>query len=539
MSRYLRISLETWILFGILALTLLLYGVLLSAPALPWDDDSNIFNNPFYRSGQWSVFWKGPYYGLYVPLTTFVWQVLFTLGRGEVWPFRVLNLTLHSANVFLVFLILRRWSQHLKVPSVWPLGASVMLFAWHPLQVESVAWISGGRDLLSAFFALLALVFYARDEKWNSYALATFLFVAALLSKPGAVVWPAVCFGVDLLTRPERLRVLWPRLAAWLPVSAVIMLMTERAQVEHLVPVDWWLRPWVMLDTYAFYLRKIIWPIGLAGNYGRTPEIVLGAPRTLFVGLGFAVALIALSVWALRRRERALLTPWLWVILLLPVSGLVSFGYQRNSTTADHYSYLAMVVVGAMVLAVLAGDLGRSRVLRGISALMVIGFFALAWQRVQVWRSAESFFRDMAETSPHSYATAIGMSVVECHERQDYDQGILWTERALLQRPHDITALANQAYCLIHAKNFFRVRDLDDELDHLDLEEMEAKNPTAYSSLLASIGTALMELTEYEDGYPYLCEAYRIKPSEPSYQRNLEIGARLMHEHDLDANCPE
>ena len=130
------------------------------------------------------------------------------------------------------------------------------------------------------------------------------------------------------------------------------------------------------------------------------------------------------------------------------------------------------------------------------------------------------------------------MSVVECHEHENYDRGVEWTQVALAARPQDISALANQAYCLLHAKNYFAVGAMESYLMRLELSELEAKQPTPYSSFLASLGTALMELRQYRDGFPYLCEAYRVKPAEPNHARNLEVAAQIMRQQGLDSRCP-
>lgn len=529
-------KLNRWILPLLLLLTAVVYATLLNAPRLTWDDDSNIFNNPYYHAGWWATFWQSPYFGLYVPVTSFVWQVLFNVGGGAEWPYRVLNLTLHLANVALVFRLLRGLGRRWGMEDVAPAAIGTALFALHPLQVQPVAWISGGRDLLSAFFALTAIALYYRGRDWRTLLPATLLFALSLLSKPNDVLLPAALLILDLLLRPRDVKVLAPWLAGWLLLGLVPIEMTWDAQADHLVHVEWALRPWVMLDAFAFYWRKILLPWPLSGNYARTPDTVLANPRTLLPALLFLFAAGGLLAWGWRRERRVFIL-LAWITLLIPVSGLVSFGYQKISTVADHYNYLPMVAVSALVLLLVHGLRRWRRPTMAVSVGVLALFYALTWWRVGVWTSDENFFRDMAETAPTSYSTAIGMSIVMCQDRLEYDEGVRWTEVALAARPRDIMALANQAYCFLHAKNYFRVTELEFYLDQMNLRDLEQKQPTAYSSLLASIGTAEIEMKQFEDGYQYLCEAYRVKPAEPNHARNLEIASDILRAQGLTAEC--
>jgi hypothetical protein len=527
-----------WMLLLILLATTALFVVLLPAPPLTWDDDSNIFSNPYFHAGLWQTFWLEPYFGLYIPLTSTVWEILFHVGAGAAWPFRLLNLLLHLLNIALAFQLLRCLAERWRLQSPWPVILGVCAFAFHPLQVEAVAWISGGRDLLSTTFALLALWFYFRGWGWRLYALSTLFFVCAVLSKPNAVILPVVMVALELVLRPEFWRRACVRMLPWLALTIWPMWLTLTAQVDHMVHVDALFRPWIMLDTYGFYLRKLLWPYPLSGNYARTPEYVLARPYTLGIGLIFGLGLVLSLLWSWWR-DRRFLIGVTWMLLLLPVSGVVSFGYQRISNVADHYHYAPMLVVSAVLMLLLEHMAVLRRSAGVVTGVLAVLMFAVACTRVDVWSSDRHFFTDMQRTAPESYSTAIGLSIVACLDDQDFEAGVQWTERALLARPGDILALANQAYCFLHAKNYFRVTELEFYLNRLNLEELAALRPTAYSSLLASIGTAEIELHDYDIGYQYLCEAYRVKPSEPNHARNLQVATQILHDAGVTPQCDE
>lgn len=520
----------------ILVVTAVIYARLLAAPGLTWDDDSNIFNNPYYQAGWWGQFWIGPYFGLYVPITSFVWQVLFAIGGGAAWPYRVLNLLLHLGNTALVYLVLRGLARRWNLNGAWIAVIGTAVFALHPLQVETVAWLSGGRDLLATCFALLATLLYFRDSQPRTLALATLCFMLSLLSKPSGVMLPFVLVLFDLLIEPKRVRQAAPWLAVWLLLCFWPIVLTQAGQADVNVVTEWWARPWLMLDAYAFYIRGLVLPWPLSGNYARTPDTVLANSRTLIPAVAVLVATCGLAAYAWLKDKR-LFSGLGWMLLLLPVSGLVPFAYQKISTTADHYMYLPMVALAAFLMLALHTLARWHRPVFILCVIFLVGCAGVSFARVNVWQSDEAFFTDMANYAPKAYSTGIGMSIVMCQGRKDYDEGVRWTEVALAERPRDIMALANQAYCFLHAGNHFRVTELEFYLDQMNLRDLEEKQPTAYSSLLASIGTAKIELKDYEDGYQYLCEAYRIKPSEPNHARNLEIAGEILKNQNIEPFC--
>lgn len=520
----------------LVACTGFLFATFWSTGPITWDDNSNIFQNPYYHAGYWLPFWTEPYFGLYVPVTSTVWEMLFRVAGGEAWPFRVLNWALHLINTIFVCLLLkalaRKWN--FKSNATVFLGAAV--FALHPLQVQAVAWISGGRDLLAGFFALATVLVYGRWRGGLGFLAATILFLLALLSKPNVVTLPLVLPLAALVLDREHLATSFRRAIFWLVLALPVIYMNTSAQAAHLRSVDLWQRPIVMFDTFAFYLAKLILPYPLSANYGRTPEWLL-AEESRWWGAGLLIAmLIPLGMWACRRDRRYLLGLG-WFILLLPVSGIVSFGYQMISTVADHYNYTPMAVIAIVTMLKAHRSFRNREWVYGFGIGLMILLSALSWERSRVWRDDFAFFTDMAEQAPDAYSTAIGMSIVMCEQKKDYEAGVAWTEKALIARPNDIMALANQAFCFLHARNYFRVIDMEADLDRLDLEVMERTQPTAYSSLLASIGTAMIETQQYEDGYQYLCEAYRVKPSEPNHARNLEIATQLLRRQGLQPSC--
>lgn len=506
---------------------LVVYGQLLTAGPITWDDDSNIFKNPYYAAGIWSHFWTHSYFGLFVPVTSTIWQALYTLGGGSALPFRLLNLSLHLANGILVFGLLRSLSRRWQLPSQTAVIFATAIFVLHPMQDQAVNWISGGRDLISAFFALLCVYCFFRWPGWRGAVVATVCFTLSIFSKPNSVVLPALLpLLVYLIDRP-RLKSSFLLGAIWMVPATFSIYMNIQAQADFLIPLKWWERVLVAGDTFTFYLQKLFFPYPLSANYDRQPEYILArwAPyfRTLLLGLLALTAYVCIVP-----RERRSLIFLAWFALLTPVSGLVAFGYQKISTTANHYHYLPMVVFAAGSVLVLNKWRSWEKVARWTLTGVIVVLAFMANARVQVWKNDGNFFADMAEYTPNSYSTALGMSVVKCAQENNYAEGLRWTEVALRERPLDILALANQAYCYLHAKDYARLVQMELYLEQLDRLEMENKQPTAYSSFLASVGTGLFEMGHPQDGFQFLCEAFRVMPAEYNHRRNMEVGRALM-----------
>jgi hypothetical protein len=340
----------------LLALVLVAFQETRGFAFLSWDDTINVTENPLVvgaESAGLSRAWSEPYAGLYVPVAyTWFWCCAKLSGAGVLDPrvFHVGNLLLHFAAAWFVFRILAQLVANERAALV---GA--LVFAVHPLVVESVAWVTEARGLLSALLCFIALDLWLaraiaeRDGRavgatWRA-VVATLCFSAALLSKPQAAALPLTLLVLDrfMVGRPWK-RVL-PIVFAWSALAFVVFLVTKSLQTDatlrSLAPIS--SRPLVALDTFGFYAWKTVLPLDLAADYGRTPGWLLESSTRAVLAFGFA-ALLAVLV-AVRPLRRWLPFAALFVSALLPVSGLVPFGYQDISTVADRYAYPALFAV--------------------------------------------------------------------------------------------------------------------------------------------------------------------------------------------------
>ena len=359
---------KTWPLLVISAVALTFLPVCWHAFA-GFDDSMGLYWNPhmgrpLLKNIGW--YWTHPYMHLYTPVVFTVWNLLAVLGKAD--PngpancsldphvFHTASWLLHVGNALLVFVVLRRL---MKNDVAAAMGA--LLYGLHPVQVEAVAWASGLKDLLCAFFCLICLWQYLRavspdKNRWN-YPLALLALALALLSKPAAVMMPALLAVIDwfMLRRPSR-KIAWSILPMLLlaGAAAIVGRAVQPPLQAQLIEPAW--RPLVAADAVAFYLGKLVMPWNLAVAYGRNPQ---AAKINGDLAWTWIIPLtVGLIVFAFRKRRAWLVAAGLFFVLApVPVLGWIRFDYQRISTVADHYVYLAMF--GPAL--VLCGWLARKR----------------------------------------------------------------------------------------------------------------------------------------------------------------------------------
>ena len=286
-----------------------------------------------------------------------------------------------------------------------------MFFAVHPLQTESLGWISGGKDVLSGTLSLIALWMYVNfslassrsSHRIASYILATLAFIAATLAKPQAVAVPAVAIVLDWLLVGRPLRKVLVSIAPWLACCIPVILIGQRVQAPIQLHTEIWFRAIVAADAIAFYFGKMFLPIGLAVDYSRSPAWLLASPARFWTWLVPAI-LFAISLLVYRRARWPLTALLIFVAALAPVLGFLRFDYQAYSTVADHYVYLAML---GPALAITFGlSMIRWKIWITGALLLVLAMSLLSWRQSKVWLDTFTLFKHTYEINPHSLAAA-------------------------------------------------------------------------------------------------------------------------------------
>jgi tetratricopeptide (TPR) repeat protein len=493
-----------------------------------WDDDDYVVENPMLRSGEglrriWTDTAATPQY---YPLTHTTFWVEYQLWGLRPAGYHGVNVLLHAVSVLLLWEALRR----LRVPGAW-LGAA--LFALHPIQVESVAWITERKNVLSGLFYLASFLAYLRfarvdggseaapnGRSWGAYATASGLFVCALLSKTVTATLP-VTLALVMAWKRGRLgkRELMP-LAPMLAVGAIFGGLTawlERFQVGA-EGADWSLsllqRALLAPRIVWFYLGKLVWPLELTFIYPRW-TIRPGDPAA-WLWLVALVALIA-ALWGLRSRLG--LGPFTafayFVITLGPALGFVNVYPMRYSFVADHFQYLAgigpLALAGAAVWLGAAAVTSRSgststSVARLSTSVVLIGVLAfLTSAQVRVYESLEILWRDTLAKNPEAWAAHNNLGAM-LGEEGSLEEAADHLEQAIRLKPDHAGAHANLG--VVRA----RQGRLDEALRLFDLA-VESGPDDAGSRVL--LGEALARSGRVGEAEVHLVRAVELDPGDP------------------------
>jgi hypothetical protein len=383
---------------GLAALALLVYSPAIGGAFL-WDDTDWIVGAEPLRSGRglWQIWFEPGAVVQYYPLTYTSWWLDVQLWGLDPLPFHVENVLLHA----LVATLLGELMRQLKLPGA---GLAALLFTLHPVHVESVAWLTERKNVLSGvgyLGSLMAYVSFLQGRRRGRWALALGLFALALAAKTTTVTLPLV---LVLLTWWSSGGLDRRRAAATLPffalaaLAAAVTIAMERH--EGAVGHDWNLAP---LERVAlagqvpwFYLAKLVWPHSLAFVYPRWGTDVASAwafaPLLLLLGSG---ALL----WRARRGpgRHALLALGSFWVALLPVSGWVDFYFMRYAFVADHFQYLPSLGVIALVAGTTTHVLRAPIVpnwLRPVPFVLVAAILGHAsWSQAAMYRDLESLWR--------------------------------------------------------------------------------------------------------------------------------------------------
>jgi protein O-mannosyl-transferase len=505
----------------LVAIVLLLYLPVIHHDFIKlWDDDAYVTDNPHVVSGLkiTNIAWAFTSFeqSNWHPVTWLSHMLdcqLFGLNSGAQ---HYMNVLLHAANVLLLFWILQR--------ATGAVGRSFVvaaLFAVHPLNVETVAWVAQRKSLLSAFFSLLTVAaygWYVRRAGWKPYLAIVVAFAMALMSKPMAVSLPLLLLLFDYwpLQRLEELPFWcrWVRLAIeklpLLVMSAASSVLTEKAQGAggsvmglSLLPIS--ARVENAAISCVAYIGKVLWPVRLATYY----------PLRLSPPLGDAIAsgviLIAITALVLYfRRERYLAVGWFFfLIALIPVIGIVQVGFQGM---ADRYMYIP--AIGLLIALVWGlGDavehLPVARVSLSIVALcLVMGFGVATYHYLRYWQNGVTLFAqaERAWGQPDMWLEQLYGNAL--FSADQIDEALLHYKESCAIQPRTEYCHYNIAH-ILSGRGQFR-----DAVGEYQLALRYTASRDMALLCLSESGEALMQLGEYDAALKSLSEALTISPGD-------------------------
>jgi Tfp pilus assembly protein PilF len=490
---------------------------------IAYDDDQYVYENAVVKTGitGTSLVWAATtfFYANWHPLTWLSYLVdvqLFGLNAGA---FHVVNLLLHTANVILIFLVLFRMTRR-----PWRSAVVAAVFALHPLHVESVAWISERKDVLSTFLGIVALLLYLRYVERPTitrYLITFFAFALSLMAKPMWVTFPLLLLLLDLW--PLRRLQWWPQ---WprdrsifveklplllLSLGGSILTFAAQRSFGAVVTVERYPllgRLGNAAIAYLTYIKQAIWPVNLGVLYPSSPP----EPGTAIIALLVIVGVTAI-VLICARSKPYLFTGWFWYVgMLVPVIGIIQVGVQSR---ADRYMYVPLVGLTIAIVWGAADWVEGNPAMRhaavAVTGLVLLLFAIGAWRQVRYWKDSQTLFEHTLAVTERNAIIRNNLGVVLARAK-DAAGAINQYQQALAINSEYAEAHANLGHELLRAGQFDAAK--------LQLQEAIRLKPN-FAIALADLGLLDAAGGHYEAAIRHLNESLRLSSDNAEAHSNL------------------
>ena len=503
-----------------------------------YDDGLYISENPHIQEGltwegiKWAfsadLFSDSPNADFWIPLTFFSHLLTIELFGMNPSGHHLINLLLHLLNTVLLFVILRRMTG-----ALWPSAFVGALFAVHPLHVESVAWITERKDVLSTLFLLLtvwAYVRYTDHPRLHRYLLVVLVFTLGLMAKPMLVTLPFVLLLLDYwplgrlplagLTRPRGLKALWRLVWEKIPLfalagafSVMTYLTLQRGVGIHaLESFPLGTRISNALVSYVSYIQKMIWPRGLAVFYPHP-----GNALPLWQVGGASLLLVCITVLVIRvlQRRPYLAVGWLWYLgTLVPVIGLVRAGDQA---IADRYTYLPLIGLFIMIAWAISDLVAQWHYRRAVLALsagvLLSVLMVLTWRQVGHWRNSLTLFEHALQVTDENYLAHNNLGLAY-YDLRRLEEALLEYQTALTFKP---------GYALAHNNLGLVYQDLRRFDEALKEYQTAVRHRPDNAKFHYNLGIVHADLRRFDEAILEYRMALTLKPNFAEVHNNLGI----------------
>jgi protein O-mannosyl-transferase len=486
-----------------------------------WDDDAYVVNNELLTApdGLRRIWFSFESPSQYFPLVYTTFRIERALWGLNPVGYHVVNILLHVANALLVWRLLTR----LQVPGAWLAGA---IFALHPVQVESVAWITERKNVLMGFFFLLTLLAWVdfldqqTTRRWRLYLLALLLYALALLSKTTACTLPAALLLILWLQKRPINKERLVQVVPFLVLGVAMGLLTvwweryhqgTRGPLFALGPIE---RILIASRAVWFYLGKLFWPSNLTFIYPRwtvSPTHPLDY-AWLAGGAGFCAAISFARRYVGRSLEVVAL---FFVATLSPVIGFIMLYTFRYTFVADHYQYLASIGPIAFTstgVATLAAAFKESRHFIFGAAICIVAVLALlTWRQSTMYTDIEGLWRTTIARNPDCWMAHNNLGIVLA-QKNEIDKAIAHYRKTLEMSPDFADADYNLGNALLQKG------EIDAAILHCQRAvTIQPNDPEAQVAL----GNALFQKGSIDESIVHYQRALAIRPYYVTAHYNL------------------
>lgn len=565
------------ICLALVILAVIAFSPIKDAGFINFDDNIYVYENAFIKSGlngdsiqQAFSFEMAKKSGHWHPVTWLSWLIDHSLFGLNPWGYHLINLLLHILNTVLLFLILRRMTK-----AIWPCAFVAALFAIHPLHVESVAWVTERKDVLSTFFWMLtigAYSYYVEQREFKRYVFVLLFFVLGLMSKSMLVTLPFVLLLLDYwpLNRfseimperkiqPEGLKpvisdkqrkksrkkavekdfvkgtpevekpaafepkfkwsLIYPLLLEKIPLFLLSILSSIASYiaaesvgtVAFIEMLPLDVRIGNAFVSYVAYVGKMILPINLAIFYPHPERVILWQ----VLGAVSLLIAITMAVFWMFKRGPYLITGWLWYLgTLVPVIGIVQAGVQAM---ADRYTYIPLIglfiILAWSVPELLKKWEYRKEILWGLSGLCILCLSVVTWMQVGYWSDSVALFSHTLKITDNNWLIYNSRGNAY-YDLGNYRLAVDDFDKAIEFKPDYATAYSNRGAVYNHLGNYKKaIEDFDRAI----------KIKPIYAEAYNNRGSAHKGLGNYKQAIEDFRKAIEIEPDIAEFYKNRGV----------------
>ena len=516
----------------LIVLTLITYWQVKNYDFVNYDDDKYITQNQYVNTGlkldniKWAF--QSTYASNWHPLTWLSLMVdaqLFDLNAGY---YHLTNLFLHIMNTLLLLFVLYKMTG--------TLGRSALvaaLFALHPLHVESVAWVTERKDVLSMFFMLLTLwayINYIKKPDYKRYLLIFAAFAMGLMSKPMLVTlpfvlllldyWPLQRFSLEtgesihsVLTTKKATALIYEKIPLFFltGLSIAFTVIAQRAEIEFMQSIPPLLRMENALVAYCGYIFKMIWPVSLGVLYPHSAHIHLWKISLSAILLA---TVSGIAIYTIKKKPY-IAVGWFWYLgTMIPVIGIVQVGVQ---SMADRYTYIPLIGLFIILAWSLFDALEKIPYQKYISAtisvIIILLLMTLSWSQLKYWKNSYELFTHTLEVTENNYTIHCNLAVLLA-DQGDSKMAEFHYMEALKIKPDDKDTNMNYGNLLVR----------QGRLDEAAEQYINAiKNNPNYVEAYNSLGIAYVQRGDWQKAIEHFRMAVKINPDYPDAQNNLKM----------------
>ena len=509
-----------WICLALTLATATVFYQVCTYDFINYDDPIYVYENPNIQAGitlktiKWAF--TTNHASIWHPLAWLSHMLDWQLFGPKAGGHHLTNLVFHIANTLLLFIVLKQMTH-----TLWPSALVAALFALHPLHVESVAWVTERKDVLSTFFWMLTMWAYARfvsRPKVASYLLVVALFALGLMAKSMLVTLPFVLLLLDYwpLDRlsPKCQKAGSKYSLAYLLIEKIpLFAMTLAACIVTFIcqkkggtmytteEIGLPVRLANASISYLQYITKMIWPAHLAVFYPHA-----GRNISILYAIISAVLLLTATILILRfaKSRRYLFTGWFWYLgTLMPVIGLVQVG---NQAMADRYTYITLtglfIIIAWGLPDLLAGWRYKKIALTLSVLLIILAMSVCTYFQLRHWQNSLTLFQHALDVTGDNYTTRLHLAESLCKQNR-LDEAIEKYQKCLQEIPDDTIALNNLGIALAQQGKF-------DEAIKYFTESLRIKPD--FATAHGNIGYVLVLQGNLDEAAVHLTEALRLDP---------------------------